>query len=508
VGWSRFRGAVIAGLMAMSASPAWAEQWLRAESPHFVIYSAGSEKSVREYAAMLEDFDALLRVVHGRLPDRPGVRKLPVYLVGSNRGLREVHPHASFATAGFYASGEDDVFVVSAREGASGMGDSNKGDDVVLHEYVHHFLLQYFPAAYPAWLNEGYAEYFMTADLGERIVVGNFNTTRASWLTGAPWIPLRSVLSKSTEELSDGERGPYYAQAWLLTHYLMSDLGRRRQLSDLLRKMKTGSSADEAWQAVFGDPNAMRRKLEDYMTRPLTGSVWERDWKPAEVTVTALSPGAGAVLLKAQSLHFTVSDGEMRKPLKDLRQAAKKFPDDRAVLLALGRAESQMGDKAVGRALLEKLVAAEPGDVEALRWLAMVHIKLAEGDATRHQAEMREAGRLLAAAIKLEPDSYQTLYRYAQTRTAEPDYPTENTYNVLLKAVSLAPQVWDTRMAAADAAIKRSDAEMARLLLIPVANSPHPGEATVKARAMLKALRAEPAVTPPEAAASPARPKS
>ena len=47
------------------------------------------------------------------------------------------------------------------------------GDDVVLHEYVHHFMMQYFPDSYPGWLVEGLAEYYMTIDLQpKRVQIG------------------------------------------------------------------------------------------------------------------------------------------------------------------------------------------------------------------------------------------------------------------------------------------------------------------------------------------------
>ena len=37
------------------------------------------------------------------------------------------------------------------------------GQLVLFHEYAHHFMLQYAPAAYPAWYVEGFAEVVSTA---------------------------------------------------------------------------------------------------------------------------------------------------------------------------------------------------------------------------------------------------------------------------------------------------------------------------------------------------------
>jgi hypothetical protein len=51
-------------LVALTPASALAE-WRRAESAHFVVYSDGSERSLREYTAKLERFDALMRLRFG-----------------------------------------------------------------------------------------------------------------------------------------------------------------------------------------------------------------------------------------------------------------------------------------------------------------------------------------------------------------------------------------------------------------------------------------------------------
>jgi hypothetical protein len=73
--------AMLAGLLVSGAARA---EWKRAESEHFVVYGHG-ERAVRQYAGMLEDFDDLLRRLHGRPKDEVAVRKLPVYLVSDFR---------------------------------------------------------------------------------------------------------------------------------------------------------------------------------------------------------------------------------------------------------------------------------------------------------------------------------------------------------------------------------------------------------------------------------------
>jgi hypothetical protein len=162
---------MLAGLLLGGVAKA---EWRRAESQHFIVYGRG-DKAVREYAAQLEDFDDLLRRLHGRPKDELTPRKLPVYLVSDLAELQRVEPRLERA-AGVYFPAPGEVFVMAVREGVTDDRDQNKGDDALLHEYVHHFMLQYYPSAYPAWLVEGYAEYYMTADLSaKRLVVGGVN---------------------------------------------------------------------------------------------------------------------------------------------------------------------------------------------------------------------------------------------------------------------------------------------------------------------------------------------
>ena len=53
----------VAAMMLLAPTPALA-QWLRAETDHFIIYGAGSERSLRAYAEKVERFDFFLRTYY------------------------------------------------------------------------------------------------------------------------------------------------------------------------------------------------------------------------------------------------------------------------------------------------------------------------------------------------------------------------------------------------------------------------------------------------------------
>ena len=480
-------GLALAGSLATGGSAR--AEWLKGESAHFVVYGR-SEKSVRDYALMLEDFDSLLRRLHGRPADEVVARKLPVYLVSDLRQLKRVMPSAKEGMAGVYVP---ECFVLAVRDGASGDDDMNKGDDTVLHEYVHHFMLQYYPSAYPAWLVEGYAEYYMTADLAKsKLTVGGVNSGRAYSLTQpGGWIPMQDVLTKRPGDLKEERVYAYYAQAWLLTHYILSDPARHKLLAPYLDAVRGGHDPVKAWQEVYGDdPNGLSRKLQNYMNHPLPAGVLQRTGAAASpITVTHLPASADDVILEGQRLKLSVDKDDQAKMLATVRAAAAKYPKERFSQLVQAKAETEFGDRAAGEAILDGLLAADPKDEEALIALGESRLGAGVADEAQRAADFAQAGKLFARAFKVNPDNPQTLHDYANARSLGPV--TDNIVDVRIKAVMLAPQVGELRLEAARALIAVNDLPSARLMLNPLASSPHGGEEVAAAQALLKSIEAK-----------------
>jgi Flp pilus assembly protein TadD len=486
-----------------AASPACAD-WSRAESDHFIVYGEG-EKSVRSYAVMLEDFDSLLRRLHGRPRDEVAPRKLPVYLVADLGELKRVFPPAREGMAGVYLPALTEVFAVVVRDGASGVYDLNKGDDTVMHEYVHHFMLQYYPSAYPAWLVEGYAEYYMTADLAPtRLVVGGVNRGRAFSLTQpSGWIPMEDVLGKRPSDLKVRDVYSYYAQAWLLTHYILSDPQRHKLLGPYLDAMRGGRDPVVAWKDVYGDDaEGLRRKLRAYMDKTLPAGMLARlgPLNPP-MTVTRLSPAANSLILEGQRMKLGVAKGDAPKFLATIRTAAVKSPNDRFSRLILARAETIYGDRVAGEAMLNGLLAANPKDEEALVILGESRLAAGASDESKRAACFAEAAVFFARAFKINPDNPETLHGYAEAKALEPL--TDAMVDIRVKAAELAPQVGHLRLDAANALIQIGDPESARTLLTPLAGNPHGGDAAQAAIVLLKAIDGKPAIPAAKTSAKP-----
>jgi hypothetical protein len=474
------------GLAALGGGVARAE-WQKAESAHFVVYSDGGESSLRTFTGKLEDFDALLRLFHGRAAGQDdGARKLDVYLVRSPDQLRRAFPDVDNA-AGVYTAGANDIFAVAIRK-SSGLA-----DDTVMHEYVHHFMLQHYPGAYPAWLIEGYAEYFMTANFEDKkILVGAPNGGRVSNLLNGPWVSSRDLLTKRSSQLTDQQGAMYYGQAWLMTHYMLSDPARKKQLSAYVAATAQGEDPLAAWPKATGIAvEDLERVLRTYLRSAIPNKTLVRDKTPDfPMTVTTLPPSAGDLLLENQLAKRGPPKAVGERLLKSIRSDAARYPGDRLAVLAQARVEAEYGDMAVANQLLDVWIAGHSDDAEALRLAGENRLDMAakaKGDEAKGLTA--EASKFFGRANKAAPDTYQTLYDFAKTRMGEPGYPTENTLNVLELAAQLAPQVQEIRLNTGQALAARGRYADAIQMLEPVANDPHGGKGAESAATLLKSIR-------------------
>lgn len=432
---------ISAFLIALAAPLIAAADWRRAESERFVVYSDGSERDLRAYVQKLETFDRVLRLQMNLPMDEPPARKLPIYLVSGRAGLLKVYPPTQAMVAGTYFPTTEDVFAVAIRR---------EGDFVMLHEYTHHFMLANFPYGYPSWFVEGFAEYFMTAEIVEgRVDVGEYNEDRAYWLMQGRWLPIETLLSNRPGELTRREdRETYYPVAWLLTHWFYADEDRRGQLNVYLRDVGGGGDPVEAMERATGlAPRALEKALRDYVDGRIPYRRISTEFPRVEIAVTSLPRSANDLLLLNQRLKVGVPEDQRAATAEEVRRAAARHGDDSLALLALGHAELHFGDAAVGEATLKRLLEIEPDNVEALQLLATAALKRSRetDDDVAAQAAVSEARSRLAVAYRAGGNDYRTLMLLAELRSRAPDYPTENDLLTLGLAYDQAPQLADVR---------------------------------------------------------------
>jgi hypothetical protein len=473
---------IVSVLWAWFAAGAANAAWYKAETDRFVVYGEGREQSVRDYALKLTTYDHVLRLFHpstlGRVPDT----KLIVYLVNSRSDLKRIRPALPSDTAGFYTAMNEGIFAVATTEAGFG------ADDVMFHEYAHHFMLENFPAAYPAWFVEGFAEYFMTAEvLPGSVKIGAYNPARAYSLARDTWIPLGELLSRTTAETRKERIGAYYSQAWLLTHYMRSAPERRRQLDVAINAIASGVAPVKAMEDATGMSLAeLTKLLKAYKKLELMTFMDPMKGVTPAITVTVMDKSTDDLLLDNLRLILAPT-GRIDAPfLAAVRRKAAKYPGDALAEITLARAEFVMGDVAAGEALVKRRLEAQPQDGEALLLAGTGQLMAGIRDPAKREERYRAARPLLVKAYGLNKKDFRPLYGYALSRTVEPAYPTVNDLNAWIEARLLAPAVAEISFHAGTVMLTRGDRPAALRVLTPLMNNPHGGNVAAQVRALIE----------------------
>jgi hypothetical protein len=504
--------AALLGLSVWTPPMAAHADWMRAESERFIVYSDGGERALRDYVQKLEIFDRVMQFRTGTPIATEPARKMPIYLVSNRRGLTRVHPQSSANTMGTYFPTEEDIFAVAIRGDSDGLS----GDDVLMHEYAHHFMLGNFPGSYPAWFVEGFAEYYMTADIDVRerkVLLGQYNQNRAYWILSESWIPLDVLLTKRPGEVRpESQKTTYYPIAWLLTHWFVSDPARLEQLQDYLGRVADGEESIPAMEAATGmSLRDLQGALRRYTRGRLVGRTISGQFPTADIVVARLPPSANDLLLINQRLKIGVPDGDRQALGQEVARLAARHGDDTLALLAAGHAGLHFGDRPAGERALRRLLEIDPDHVEALQFLAQERLRQArEADDDEAQRLRSQARTYLAHAYEVGQNDYRTLMLLSELRQTQPGYPNENDILTLGLALDRAPQLAAVRFTYASALVETGKKDEAIAVLKPLANNPHGGGASTLASHMISAIEngkelpkltedaAEPQISEPE----------
>lgn len=475
-------------------------EWRRAESPNFILYGDLSESALRQRILLLEDFDRLLRTLTAG-EEEPAPNKLHVYVFSGPAPLRIVRPGLPPAIAGFYAASDDGILAMID-------GSSEGGNEILLHEYAHHFMRQNYTLPYPGWYIEGYAEYFATVRFSARSIdIGQFSRGRVAAITGQ-WLPIERIISAGPMGLNRGQMGAYYAQSWLLTHYFYSNPERQAALGRLLAAQR-GATPVEALQRATGlTPETLTRELRSYIGR---GSIAYRRMDrgtptvPPAVTVTILPRSAGELIAYEAALRLGLNEEQSALYLQQVRTIAARFPEDVLAMRVLAHIELRHGDGAAAERLLDRLLVGAPNDAELFYLKGMRWLIAAESDNPPENAG-RTARIWFGRAQRADQNHWQTLYRFAQSLRGEQAFRSDNTRNAILLAAQLAPQVRSITLNAASLLISRREYDHAIALLTPLVGDPHDTGLARAAREMVERARAEMRERQPAAGGAAPRP--
>lgn len=462
------------------ASPATAQQWREVETAHFVIVSKSRPAEVEKFAERLESYDRLMRMATNIADDRPV--KVRIYEVATTADIERALNLTDSGVAGFYNNNSLGPFAVTPTR----VGDAGRyftPELVLHHEYAHHFMLQYFPAVYPSWYVEGFAELIGSSKVMEdgRIGYGMPARHRGADIL-ANWVPLdRLLTSDEVKELDT------YGQGWAVTHFMTFDKARSAQFRQYLLALKQGKSRKDA-AVAFGDLGALNREARRYMT---AGSFIYRpvkvDIARPVIRATRMLPDGEAQVIP-QAIAFRDDDlasyrkeGARAKELSfrqrnlaALREKAARFPADPFVQLLLGETEYSLGNHAEAEKAVDRLLAVNPAHERAMvRKSILLSHGAAKLTGAARSAQVARARALAARANRANPDAPLPLLAYYQSFHLVGEKPPAVAVDGLMQAASMLPRDSDVRQLLVDQLAREQRFDEAIFWLTPAANSPH-----------------------------------
>jgi tetratricopeptide (TPR) repeat protein len=469
----------LACALLLGAAPAAAlAQWKEATSKNFIVYSEGSEAELREFATKLEKFDYVLRAYH-KVTAPPSPLKLRVYLLPTIAAVGKMAGGAG--VGGYYISDARGLMMVGTRTGTGGRGSDIRSarevvdfdyESILLHEYAHHFMYQYFPATYPSWYSEGFAEFWGATRFlpGNIVEVGLPANYRFGSFWSNRWLPLNKLLT--AQSYADvPELDLLYAEGWLLMRYAWEKPERQRQLQAYLTAINGGASYEDAVKQGFGDPSSLNSELFAYAGRSKF-SVLRLPFKPIDpgtITIRSVSPAENALMSYAIRLGQGILQRDAADFVKRLRQDASRFPDDPHALGLLAEAERLAGNREAANAAVDGLLKAAPNDPQGLMRKGQLEIDALKAAGSKDQKAWRAARQYLMRANKLAPKDPLVLEAYYDSFRAQGVLPPEAAQNALYDAMELAPSDDELRYKLAADFEQRNMIEEAIAIIRPAA---------------------------------------
>ena len=496
------RHVLIAAGVLLGLVPAAARaEWRKYETAHFIIYSEAGEKAATGLAEGLETVDSLMRMATGLRPQVETV-KVRIYEVGDNDKVANAIGESGSGIAGFYTTNAMGPYAVTPRKLTFGVGSFSR-ELVLHHEYAHHFMLQYFPANYPSWYIEGFAELMGSSGFMDdgRVAYGKPAKHRGDTIS-LNWVPVQDILLKPAEKLKEFD---LYGQGWALTHFLTFSKERSPQLRRYLAALTAGRSQEEAAKA-FGDLGELNSEAHRYLRggefpyRPVAVPISRPLFQKIETIGPAeadLIPETIAFRDNDLSGYRKASDRAKEKRLRDAnlqraRAKVARHPNDPFGFYLLSELEYAAGNHAASEAAATRVLSLAPGHVPAMaRKSLAISQQAAKLPQAQKVARTAEARSLAARANRANPDEPLPLLAFYQSFSLTGVEPTKNAVEGLEAVVQSIPQQSQYRQLLVDEYARQRRWRDAIRALTPLANDLHESPARAAAREQMAKLQAE-----------------
>src|ERR1700730_12921283 len=238
----------LAGPLAVQAK----DNWISVRSQNFQLVGNASAKDIRLVANRLEQFRTVFALLFPALKlNSPVPTTVIVFKSASSYKPFKVNPNVT----GYFQPGEDVNYITLTSEKSS----EDQPFRTIFHEYVHLLVENTIGATVPLWFNEGLAEYYSTFDITDenrKVLLGDLIRNHVLYLREQKLLPLRTLFAvdyKSPYYNEGNKMNIFYAESWMLMHYLLQGESQRRrpQLARLVELIGANGKIEDAFQQAF-----------------------------------------------------------------------------------------------------------------------------------------------------------------------------------------------------------------------------------------------------------------
>lgn len=358
-------------LLTFSVSVSAKDEWIQVQSKNFFLIGNASEKDIRKVGTRLEQFRETFRLLFSKMnltsstPTNVVVFKSAGYY--KNFKPKRADGKIDEFIAGFFQPGQDVNYITLSTE-----GDDAQTYSLIFHEYVHFIVNTNFgKSEVPAWFNEGLAEYYSTFEIeqDQNAKLGLPKHNHLELLQQSKLMPLSSLFNISNSQLlqtGGHSRSIFYAQSWVLLHYLMQK-GKSEGLGKFLGDMARDVAPEKAFQDAFQMGYAqMEGELKKYVAK----SSYEYQIYSFKNKLSFDSEMRVAPLTEAESnaylgdLLFHSNRVDDAEPF--LMTTLRLDPDSSMANTTLGMVKLKQRKYADARTFLEKAIAGDAKNHAAL----------------------------------------------------------------------------------------------------------------------------------------------
>ena len=440
--WVRLLSAITS--IASFSGPALAE-FGEARSKHFIVIGTGSTAALRDRVVELEKYFFMLRAMT-RMKEQTNPIPITIYLVGGVNAVGKTIGIPNSGVAGYYTATIRGPMAVSTSYDVGNVKEGGlSGRQVLFHELAHHFMAQYFPASYPTWYTEGFADYYGSARIlpNDIIEVGHGIANRYRAFAYNDWFHVGKMLA--VRNYSDAGNNVFllYSEGWLLTHYLSFNRARSGQLSAYLGAINAGKSYEAARDAAFGPgATALNSELRAYSRRHGLSAITLpfKTIDPGPVALRMLDESEQALIPVNIALARRPSPAEAALFARKMTALAASFPRDPRVWRAAVETHRAAGDDAAAATALNRWLELAPTDGMAILHRGDLRLSALAAAGSRDKAAWQAARDDILTAIRTTRADPQTLVAYHRSFTAEGVLPPPGAQNGLFAALEKVPQ--------------------------------------------------------------------